>query len=78
MDISIYYIKKSQAVDALEIYITEIERQLDRKIKIIRSDRSGEYYGRYDGIKQCLNPFAKLLEKRSICALCQVRHSRMV
>ena len=60
--------EKSQSVDALEVYITEVERQLDRKVKVIRSDRGGEYYGRYDGLGQCPGPFAKLLEKRGICA----------
>ncbi|CAL9108544.1 unnamed protein product, partial [Musa textilis] len=29
--------KKSQAVDTLEVYINEVERQLDRKVKIVRS-----------------------------------------
>ncbi|KAL6322453.1 hypothetical protein AAG906_008108 [Vitis piasezkii] len=50
-------------VDALEVYIVEVERQLDKKVKIIRSDRGGEYYGRNDGLGQCPGPFAKLLEK---------------
>ena len=31
--------EKSQTVDILEVYITEVERQLDRKVKIVRSDR---------------------------------------
>ena len=60
--------EKSQAVDALEVYIVEVERQLDKMVKIIRSDRGGEYYGRYDGLGQRLGPFAKLLEKHGICA----------
>jgi transposase InsO family protein len=60
--------EKSQLVDALEVYITEVERQLDRKVKIIRSDRGGEYYGKYDETGQCPGPFAKILEKHGICA----------
>ena len=60
--------EKSQAVDALEVYIVEVERQLDKRVKIIRSDRGGEYYGRNDGLGQCPGPFAKLLEKHGICA----------
>ena len=40
--------EKSQAIDIFEMFITEVERQLDKKIKIVRSDRGGEYYGRYD------------------------------
>ena len=37
-------------------------------VKIIRYDRGGEYYGRYDEIGQHPGPFAKLLQKRGICA----------
>ena len=60
--------EKSQSVSALEVYINEVERQLDRKVKIVRSDRGGEYYGRYDESGQHPGPFAKFLEKRGICA----------
>jgi len=47
----------------LEIYINEVERQLDRKVKIVRSDRVGEYYGKYDESGEHPGPFAKFLEK---------------
>ena len=30
--------EKSQAIDIFEMFITEVERQLDKKIKIVRSD----------------------------------------
>ena len=59
---------KSQAVNAIKVYNTEVERQLERKVKIIRSYRGGEYYGKYCESRQCLGPFAKLLEKHGICA----------
>ena len=60
--------EKSQAMSALEVYIIEVERQLDRKVKVVRSVKGGEYYGRYDELGQCPNPFAKLLEKHGMCA----------
>ncbi|RVW37000.1 Retrovirus-related Pol polyprotein from transposon TNT 1-94 [Vitis vinifera] len=60
--------EKSQAIDIFEMFITEVERQLDKKIKIVRSDRGGEYYGRYDESGQNPGPFAKFLEKRGIRA----------
>ena len=60
--------EKSQAIDIFEMFITEVERQLDKKIKIVRSDRGGEYYGRYDESGQNPGPFAKFLEKRVIRA----------
>jgi len=34
----------------------------------VRSDRSGEYYGKFNESGQCKGPFAKLLESRGICA----------
>ena len=40
----------------------KVENQLSKKIKVIRSDHGGEYYGRYDGSgKQRSRPFAKYL-----------------
>ena len=30
--------EKSQAIDIFKMFITEVERQLDKKIKIVRSD----------------------------------------
>ena len=40
--------EKSESLKAFETYKVEVENQLDRKIKAVRSDRGGEYYGRYD------------------------------
>ncbi|RVW32004.1 Retrovirus-related Pol polyprotein from transposon TNT 1-94 [Vitis vinifera] len=60
--------EKSQAIDIFEMFITEVERQLDKKIKIVKSDRGGEYYGRYDESGQNPGPFAKFLEKHGIRA----------
>ena len=50
------------------MFITEVERQLDKKIKIVRSDRGDEYYGQYDESRQNPGPFAKFLEKHDIRA----------
>jgi len=55
-------------VEALVVCIIEVKMQLERKVKIIRSDRCGEYYGKYDELWQCPGPFAKLLEKHPIYA----------
>jgi len=60
--------EKSQAMNALEIYSNRVKRQLDRKVKVVRFDRGGEYYGRYDENGQHPGPFAKLLQKHDICA----------
>ncbi|WVZ16658.1 hypothetical protein V8G54_009640 [Vigna mungo] len=55
-------------VNALEVFINEVERQLDRKVKVVKFDRGGEYYGKTDESGQCPGPFAKYLESRGICA----------
>ena len=60
--------EKSWSVNTLEVFIDEVERQLDRKVKVIKSDRGGEYYGKFNESGQCPGPFAKLLKSRGICA----------
>jgi len=37
-------------------------------VKIIRSNRGDEYYGKYNEPGQCPSPFTKFLEKHGICA----------
>jgi len=37
-------------------------------VRVVSSDRSGEYYGKYDESGQHPGSFAKLLDKRGICA----------
>jgi hypothetical protein len=42
----IYPIKEqSEALDKFKIFKTEVENQHDIKIKVVRSDLGGEYYG---------------------------------
>ena len=60
--------KKSQAVNSLEVFIKEVERQLDRKVKIVKSDRGGEYYEKHGESRQNPGPFAQFLERHDICA----------
>ncbi|CAD5178822.1 unnamed protein product, partial [Musa acuminata subsp. malaccensis] len=52
--------EKSQAVDTLEVYINEVERQLDRKVKIVRSDRGESDYD--IGIKRDPLSFSQAIE----------------
>ena len=59
--------EKSQSLDVFKNYKTDVENQLNKRIKGVKSDCGGEYYGRYDGSsEQRLGPFAKFLEKCSI------------
>ena len=39
-----------------------MELQKGKKIKIVKSDRSGEYYGRYDETGRNPRPFARYLQ----------------
>jgi GAG-pre-integrase domain/Integrase core domain len=64
----IYLIKeKTQDLDTFKSFKFEVELQLNKKIKDVRSDRGGEYYGRSDGYgEQHSGPFAKFLEDNGI------------
>ncbi|KAL6338645.1 hypothetical protein AAG906_021462 [Vitis piasezkii] len=54
--------EKSQSLDVFKNFKAEVENQLSKKIKVVKSDCGGEYYGRYDrSSEQRLGPFAKYL-----------------
>ena len=59
---------KHEALDAFKIFKTEVENQCNKQIKIVRSDRGGEYYGRYTENGQAPGPFAKFLQEYGIVA----------
>jgi len=44
--------EKSQSVDVFKIFKAEVELQLGKKIKAVKFERGGEYYGRYDGSRE--------------------------
>ncbi|RVW52979.1 Retrovirus-related Pol polyprotein from transposon TNT 1-94 [Vitis vinifera] len=51
-----------KSLDGFKNFKAEFENQLSKKIKVVRSDHGGEYYGRYDGSgEQRPRPFAKYL-----------------
>ncbi|KAM1632105.1 hypothetical protein ACFX2K_020035 [Malus domestica] len=64
----IFWLKKSAAFEAFKIYKAEVENKLDLKIKVVRSDRGGKYYGKYDEAGRRPGPFALFLEKNGIVA----------
>ena len=47
--VSYIFHEKSWLLDMFKIFKIEVENQLNKWIKAARSDRDGEYYGRYDG-----------------------------
>ena len=67
----IYPIKERyEALDKFKIFKAEVENQLDKRIKIVRSDRGGEYYGRHTPYGQVPGPFARFFtEKRNSCPI---------
>jgi hypothetical protein len=54
---------KAEALNAFKTYKVEVKKQKEKKIKIIRSDRDREYYGRYTENGQMISPFAQFLEE---------------
>ena len=65
----IYPIKEwSEALDKFKIFKAEVKNQHDLKIKIVRSDRGGEYYGRHTPYGQVPVPFARFLQENGIVA----------
>eukprot|EP00253_Pinus_taeda_P013682 PITA_13682 len=65
--------KKSEALDAFKIFKAEVEKQCSKQIKIVRSDRGGEYYGRYTEYGQAPGPFAKISSRAWDC--CPIHHA---
>ena len=65
----IYPIKeRTEALDKFKIFKAEVENQHDKRIKIVRSDRGGEYYGRHTPYGQVPGPFARFLQETGIVA----------
>ena len=59
--------EKSQSLEVFKSFKVEVENQLSKRIKNVRSERGGEYYGKYDGSgEQHSGPFAKFLEECGI------------
>ena len=68
--------EKSQSLDVFKNYKVEVDQQLGKRIKTVKFDRCGEYYGRYDGLgEQRPGPFAKFLEGWRYCPT--IRHARV-
>jgi hypothetical protein len=58
----IYPIKERiEALDKLKIFKVKVENQHNLNIKIVRSDRGGEYYSRHTPYGQVPRPFARFL-----------------
>ena len=59
--------EKLQALNVFKQFKVEVEYQLNKRIKAVRFDRDGEYYGRYDGSgEQRPGLFTKFLKEYGI------------
>ena len=57
---------KDEALDAFKNFKAKVENQYGKHIKIVRSDRGGEYYGKYTENGQAPNSFAKFFQEKGI------------
>jgi hypothetical protein len=58
----IYPIKeRSEVLNKFKIFKAGVENQHNIKIKLVRSDHGGEYYGRHTPYNQVTGPFARFL-----------------
>jgi hypothetical protein len=65
----IYPIKeRSKALDKFNIFKAEVENQHNIKIKLVGSDRKGEYYGHHTPYDQVPGPFVRFLQENGIVA----------
>ncbi|GJV17704.1 putative RNA-directed DNA polymerase [Tanacetum coccineum] len=58
--------EKSESLEMFKTFKAEVENQLNRKIKVVRSDRGGEYYGRHTDVGQALGSFFNFCKDHGI------------
>jgi transposase InsO family protein len=58
--------EKSEALDKFKIFKAKVENLYNFKIKMVRSDRGGDYYGKHTDLGQSPGPFALFLQENSI------------
>jgi transposase InsO family protein len=58
--------EKYEALNKFKIFKAEVENEHNLKIKVVRSDRGGEYYDRHTDLGQSLGLFALFLQENGI------------
>ena len=51
-----------------KVFCIEVEKQLDKVIKIVKSNRGGEYYEKHGDVGQQKGPFTRYLQNNGIVA----------
>nr|GEV39912.1 hypothetical protein [Tanacetum cinerariifolium] len=63
----VYLIKeKTKSLDIFKFFKAKVKNQLKCKIKIVRSDRGGEYYGKHSDLGQSPGPFSIYCQENGI------------
>ena len=57
---------KDEALEAFKVFKVEVEKQCGKQIKVMRSDRGGEYYGRYTENGHAPGPSSRFLQEYGI------------
>ena len=60
--------EKSDSLEVFKAFKAKVELQQGKKIKVVHSERGGEYYGRYDETEHNPGQFAKYLQECDIDA----------
>ena len=64
-----FFIKeKSNSLEMFKVFLTKVEKQLGKVIKIVRPNRGGEYYGKHGDAGQQKGPFVRYLHDNGIVA----------
>ncbi|RVW68505.1 Retrovirus-related Pol polyprotein from transposon TNT 1-94 [Vitis vinifera] len=58
--------EKFDSLNVFKAFKAKVELLLGKLIKVVKSDRGGEYYGRYDEIGWNPRPFAKIIESNMV------------
>ena len=52
---------KDEVLETFKVFKAEVEKKCENQINVVRSDRGGEYYGRYTENRQAPGPFSGFL-----------------
>ena len=56
----------NEALDTFKAFKVKVENECRKQIKIVRTNRGGEYYGRYTKDGQTHGPFTKFIQEHGI------------
>lgn len=75
MCITTCFITRMKHLMPLKFFKVEVEKRCEKNIKMVRTNRGEEYYGRYTKSRQAMDPFAKYLQINEIVSQYNMRGS---